>query len=65
MSLEHPLRILVLIPLISYFLNERVIQKDHNKTRTENEHLFGQIYEVFSPNMAKLKLQECKGIAAT
>lgn len=52
MSLEHPLWILVLIPLISYFLNERVIQKDHNKTRTENEHLFGQIYEVFSPNMA-------------
>lgn len=35
MSLEHPLWILVLIPLISYFLNERVIQKDHNKTRTE------------------------------
>lgn len=53
MSLEHPLWILVLIPSISYVLNECVIKKDRNKTRTENEHLFGQIYKVFSPNMAR------------
>lgn len=53
MSLEHSLWFLVLTPLISYFLNGCVIKKDHNKTRTENEHLFGQIYKVFSPNMAR------------